>query len=102
MNEFEQIESIIGTLTTIINSMKSAAPTSSTIEDVVVTVEELNKYFYHTDRLRFQNVHDLNNPDGYTSFIEEIELLIDTWKQTMLHRSLPDIDAQFWDIYEFF
>lgn len=102
MNEFKQIESIIATLQTIINSMKTSQPNPQVIQDVTLTVNDLNNYFYHTVRLKFQKDYDLNNHEEYALFIKELELLIDTWRQTMAHRELPDIDAQFWDIYEFF
>lgn len=102
MNEFKQIESIINTLQTLINNIKSSIPNPQVIENVMLTVKDLNKYLYYTDKLKFQKEYDLKNFEEYTLFIKELELLIETWKQTILHRSLPEIDAQFWDTYEFF
>lgn len=102
MDKFNQIESIINTFQKLINSVKSSIPNDSVIGDIAFSVSQLNTYFYHTEKLRFQKTYDLKNPDEYALFIEEMELLIETWKQTLIHRSLPDIDAQFWDIYEFF
>lgn len=102
MNELNQIESIINTFEKLVNSVKSSIPKDHRLEDITYTIRELNTYLYHTKKLRFQKTYDLTNPEEYALFIEEVELLIETWKQTLLHRSLPDIDAQFWDIYEFF
>lgn len=102
MNEFKQIESIINTLQTLINNIKSSIPNPQVIENVMLTVKDLNKYLYYTDKLKFQKEYDLKNFEEYTLFIKELELLIETWKQSILHRSLPEIDAQFWDTYEFF
>ena len=102
MNEFNQIESIINMFQKLINSVKFSKPNDLILEDITVSVSEINVYFYHTEKLRFQKTYDLNNPEEYAPFIEEMELLIEIWKQTLLHRSLPEIDAQFWNIYEFF
>lgn len=102
MNELKQIEKIINSLTSILNAMKVSRLDDYAIKNVVHAVQEINMYFYHSDKLRFQLDYNLDNPEEFALFVNELELLIDTWKQTILHRSLPDIDAEFWDIYEFF
>lgn len=54
MDKFNQIESIINTFQKLINSVKSSIPNDSVIEDIAFSVSQLNTYFYHTEKLRFQ------------------------------------------------
>lgn len=102
MHEFDQIKSIIGTIKIIVNAMKSKKVGIRDIQDVQLTVDEINQTLYHTTKLKFQKEYDLNNEEEYFAYIGEIEALLVLWEESIAHRSGNFVDKVFWEIYECF
>lgn len=102
MHEFDQIESIIGTIKIIVNAMKLNKVGIRDIQDVQLTADEINQTLYHTKKLKFQKEYDLNNEKEYFAYIGEIEALLVLWEESIKHRSGNCVDKVFWEIYECF
>lgn len=102
MHEFEQIKSIIGTMKIIINAMKLNQVGIRDIQDMQLTVNEINLELYHAKKIKFQNEYNLENPEEYFAYIGELEALVDLWEESIQHRESNCVDRQFWDMYEYF
>jgi len=102
MKEFEQIESIIKSLLILIDAMKKGQLTYENMKDIELTVIEINKTLYHSEKVNFQKKYDLKQTDDQMAYIEELKQLIFIWRQSIKRRSEIQIDAEFWKIYEYF
>lgn len=102
MQEIEQVEKIIDALKKILNSMKRGRVSVETLSDVDITVKEINQYLYHVETLKFQKEYVLENDEQYLLYIGELEHLIEIWQQSFAYRSQNKVDAEFWEMYEFF
>ena len=102
MQQMEQIEQIIDALKKILNSMKLGKVNGETLSDVDITAKEINRYLYHTEVLQFQKRYNMENDEEYLLYISELERLIEIWQQSFQHRNQNKVDAEFWELYEFF
>lgn len=101
--EYEQIESIIELLKTIIKSMKVDRLSAEDIENVLVTVSEINNSLYGVSELKIQGKYDIDTEQGYSCLVGEIEALVEIWTKTIERRnSGHQIDRRFWTLYETF
>ena len=102
MQNYEQIRAIIKMIQLIIEAMRKGRLGEIDIQNLQLTVEEVNFILYHVRRLRFQRDYDLSNEQEYLDFVEELESLIIIWNQSMERRIGKSVDVEFWDTYEFF
>ncbi len=102
MQEFNQIGSIIQSIRIIAEAMKSRKAQPEAVRDVQVSANELNHVLYHSPRLKFQKDCYLETEKGYQEYIKEVETLADMWEQTLQRRKGKAVDAEFWEIYEYF
>lgn len=103
MQDFSQIESIIGTLKVIVSAMKISRIKDEDIANVKQTVSEVNAVLYHCERLKFMKLNNsLKKKEDYQKFVEETEKMIEMWQVSIGRRKGLWVDAEFWEIYEFF
>lgn len=102
MKDFGQITSVIQTIEIIVNAMQAKKVSMEDIENVQLTINEINNILYYSEKLKFQKKYDLNSEIEYFDYIEEIKTLITLWKQSIIRRSANGVDAEFWGIYESF
>ncbi|MCM1258962.1 MAG: FkbM family methyltransferase [Roseburia sp.] len=103
MQEFSQIESIIETMKVIISAMKASRAGDEDIANVRQTVWEVNAILYHCGTLKFMGQNNsLEKMEDYQKFVDETEKLIEIWQTSISRRKGLWIDAEFWEIYEFF
>lgn len=101
--EYEQVISIIELLNQIVNNMKITILSNEDIDNVVMTIAEVNNSLYGVERLKFQSDYDISTEAGYECFVGEVEALIEIWRKTIEHReSGKEIDKRFWLLYETF
>lgn len=102
MQEFTSIKSIIKDMRVIIDTMKRKRIGTEDICNMQLAVVEINNILYHSDKLRCKKDIDITNEEGYLQYIEELELLIAMWEQSLERRQGKAVDREFWEIYEFF
>lgn len=101
MQEMNQILSIITQLEVIIAALKTRSLSDSDMENVRQTVLEVNSILYHSSFLKLMGEDYLKGEDFQKS-AEELESLVKIWKCTINRRYGKHVDAEFWEIYEFF
>lgn len=103
VNEYEQIESIIELLQKVLKNMKIERLSDDDIENVVVTIAEVNNSLYGVEKLKIQGDYNIASKEGYEYLIGEAEALIEIWGNTIEHRTTGvQIDRRFWKLYEDF
>lgn len=103
MNHLCQVTELIKTLEEVAELMQNGLYAIEELEDLKMAVMEINKQLYHAEILKFQNAFQDINTHEYNELLEELELLIRTWQNTLEVRLAGNsIDAEFWEIYETF
>ena len=102
MQTFEQITAILEPIKKIVNVMKQGRVNDKVIEDIQLSVNEINQTLYFWSVLKFQKEYDLDNEEEYFAYVGELESLIILWEQSIQRRTGLKIDREFWSIYEFF
>lgn len=102
MQDFDQIASIIRGIQIIAEAVKDERADEKTVQELQMSVQELNSFLYHAPKLKFQKDHDLKKKEEYGEYVEEVETLILLWKQTIQRRRGKMTDVEFWDTYEYF
>ena len=98
----EQLSAIIQNIKIILRAIKEGRAGKEAILDVQMSVGEVNRILYHVSQLKFQKDYDLNLVESDLEYINEAELLLDIWEQSLHRRAGTRTDAEFWDIYEYF
>ena len=102
-NKYEQVKSIISLLEKIIKNMKVKRISAVDIDNVLVTLGEVNVFLYGVNNLKFQGQYDIGTESGYNCLIEDAEALVEIWTRTIEHRTSGlEIDKRFWKIYDEF
>ena len=81
----EQLSAIIQNIKIILRAIKEGRAGKEAILDVQMSVGEVNRILYHVSQLKFQKDYDLNLVESDLEYINEAELLLDIWEQS-LHR----------------
>ena len=102
MHEWKEIGPIIQNIRVIAEAVKNRKVGAEAVEDMQLSAKELNQVLYHSPKLKFQKDCHLETEEGYQEYIREIEILADIWEQTLQRRKGKAVDAEFWEIYEYF
>lgn len=57
------------------------------IDNVLVTLGEVNVFLYGVNNLKFQGQYDIGTESGYNCLIEDAEALVEIWTRTIEHRT---------------
>ena len=102
VQDYEQVKSVIKTIKIIANAMKVKQIGFEDIQNVQITVAEINQMLYHTAKLKFQRDYNLNLEGDYFSYAGELEALAVLWEESLKHYEENSVDREFWGIYEYF
>ncbi len=102
MQSVKQLKKIISEVKILVKAMKAGQLDNEGAQNLHFSIRGINGVLYHSEFLRFQKSYDLSKEEEYFSCINEIEILIKLWEQTLARRSEKEIDGEFWDIYEYF
>lgn len=104
MKELEQIENIICMLEDVLLILESNGWNSINIEDIAMTVEDVNEYLYDGKRILPQKIDLYNLDEKIDVYVEEIKRIINIWNKTVNKRRMmsTDVDVEFIRIYEKF
>lgn len=103
MQDFSQIESVIETLKAIVKAMKNHRIEEEDFENVKYTIWEINSILYHCAEVKFmKSGYSLMRDEDYCEFVKDLEELMKMWNLSIERRRGLQIDAEFWEIYEFF
>lgn len=95
MKDYREIKSMIVTLQHVLEKMKDVRVEPSVSEDVHAACQEINMQLYHHTMLKFID-------EERDNCMVCLEQLIPIWKNTLALRETYPMDAEFWEIYEFF
>ncbi len=102
MQEINQIKVILKDMHLIVRAMKNRQLDLDGIQDVEMSVDEINFVLFHSKKLKFQKDYNLKMEEEYLDYIGEIEALIRIWEKTIIKRNGSIIDREFGEIYDFF
>lgn len=102
MNIANEITPIIKLLENFIDIMKKKRLAKADVQDVQTSINEINTFLYHSEKLKFQKNYNLEDEKDYIAYIKEMEKIITIWKTTLQRRTGKTVDVEFWDIYEYF
>lgn len=102
MEILKQVEAMIAPFELIVENMKQGAVSAGDIAKVEATVKDLNYFLYHSDDLKFQRAYHVEEAKDTLLHPDELAELLEKWKQTIARRRTNKIDAEFWEMYEYF
>ncbi len=102
INELNEIKPILELLERIVGVMKEKRISEEDIQNVILSVEDINLVLYGTERLKFQKDYNLEEDYEYIEYANELDNLIDVWKTTIEHRKGKEVDIEFWRNYQYF
>lgn len=100
--KMKQVASVINTLEKVVVLMKNGQLPTEAVNDVLLTIAEINSALYDIGTLKFQKNYNMEDAEEYMAFVEELERLIQIWRQTLERRRGKQLDVEFWSIYEYF
>lgn len=102
MSGFAQVKKVIDSFEKIVSALREKGASTELIESIEYSKRELNNLFYHSPCLKFQKTYNLEIREELAAYIEEINTLLQMWRQSLQNSRRNSADAEFYTIYEFF